>query len=188
MEKKKLYCYIDESGQDTLGKLFVVSIVISRNKEGLEKQLIKIEDKQNSHLKWRKTKHSFRINYIEEIISLSLVKKSIYIAQYPESGKAYTDLTIYSTAKAIKNIRSLSSYQIRVVIDGLKKSEIHYYKSEIKKLNLYPYSVQGAREESSPILRLADMILGLYRDYFEGKRYAEKLVNKLEKNSIVKRV
>jgi hypothetical protein len=27
VEKTKLYCYVDENGQDTLGRIFVVSVV-----------------------------------------------------------------------------------------------------------------------------------------------------------------
>jgi len=27
--KSKLYCYVDETGQDTLGELFIVAVVVS---------------------------------------------------------------------------------------------------------------------------------------------------------------
>ncbi len=32
MEKTKRYCYVDETGQDTQGHLFVVSVVIPENR------------------------------------------------------------------------------------------------------------------------------------------------------------
>lgn len=31
MNAKKLYCYVDETGQDTKGKLFIVVVVIVEN-------------------------------------------------------------------------------------------------------------------------------------------------------------
>jgi hypothetical protein len=29
LEKPKFYCYVDETGQDTFGELFIVSVVVS---------------------------------------------------------------------------------------------------------------------------------------------------------------
>jgi hypothetical protein len=29
--KQKLYCYVDETGQDTLGQFFIVSVVITED-------------------------------------------------------------------------------------------------------------------------------------------------------------
>lgn len=41
---QKLYCYVDESGQDTKGEIFVVGIVIlEQERERMEKELESIE-------------------------------------------------------------------------------------------------------------------------------------------------
>ena len=41
---KKLYCYVDETGQDTKGRFFLVAIVITgEEREELIKELEKIE-------------------------------------------------------------------------------------------------------------------------------------------------
>ena len=32
MDKTKLYCYVDETGQDTQGRLFIVSVIIPENR------------------------------------------------------------------------------------------------------------------------------------------------------------
>jgi len=40
MAVKKLYCYIDETGQDTLGKIFIVSVIITESeRDALRKKL-----------------------------------------------------------------------------------------------------------------------------------------------------
>ena len=43
---QKLYCYVDETGQDTKGKLFIISIVLTeRERDELEKRIEEIEQK-----------------------------------------------------------------------------------------------------------------------------------------------
>ncbi len=32
MEKSKLYCYVDENGQDTKGRIFIVTVVVIEEK------------------------------------------------------------------------------------------------------------------------------------------------------------
>lgn len=55
----KYYCYIDESGQHTMGKMFVVSIIIPSEREEIEKKLIEIENESGKNkVKWIKIKES----------------------------------------------------------------------------------------------------------------------------------
>ena len=51
---QKLYCYVDESGQDTKGDLFLVSVVITEEeRDELRRKLIKIEKtSQKGQRKW----------------------------------------------------------------------------------------------------------------------------------------
>ncbi len=44
MDKIKFYCYVDETGQDTAGRFFLVSVVLidSGKKDELENQLEEI--------------------------------------------------------------------------------------------------------------------------------------------------
>ena len=43
-EHQKIYCYVDETGQDTLGELFIVSVVVnSADRDALVAVLEKIE-------------------------------------------------------------------------------------------------------------------------------------------------
>mgnify|MGYP000732879227 CR=1 FL=1 len=45
---KKLYCYVDESGQDTKGALFFVSIILTRaENNNLREKLEKIEQQSD---------------------------------------------------------------------------------------------------------------------------------------------
>lgn len=53
---QKLYCYVDESGQDTRGALFVVALVITGEaREQVRTALQQIEERTGKHKKWKKT-------------------------------------------------------------------------------------------------------------------------------------
>ena len=54
-KKQKLYCYVDETGQDTFGQLFLVSVVITGSeRDDLRRQLRKIEKESGKkQKKWK---------------------------------------------------------------------------------------------------------------------------------------
>mgnify|MGYP001561723993 CR=1 FL=1 len=60
MNKNKLYCYVDENGQDTKGKIFIVSVVVTTKERNelliLCEHLEKITGKRKD--KWRQAKHN----------------------------------------------------------------------------------------------------------------------------------
>ena len=68
---QKLYCYVDESGQDTKGKFFLVSVVItSSERERLRNKLRKIEQMSGKETKkWTRATRVQRRKYIELIIT-----------------------------------------------------------------------------------------------------------------------
>ncbi|RLE12666.1 hypothetical protein DRJ04_05780 [Candidatus Aerophobetes bacterium] len=70
---QKLYCYVDETGQDTKGKLFLVCVIIltKKEKEKIEKRLSDIEKETGKGLlKWRKTNFERRITYLRAILKI----------------------------------------------------------------------------------------------------------------------
>jgi len=54
---QNLYCYVDETGQDTHGAFFLVAVVIvEEERVYLQAALEQIEQQsQKGHLKWQKT-------------------------------------------------------------------------------------------------------------------------------------
>src|SRR3989344_1314461 len=96
---QKLYCYVDETGQDTKGELFLVSIVITEDDyEALEKLLDEIERKsQKRKDKWSGSSIKRRLAYLELIINNRQFRDKISYAHY-HSTKEYQELTILATA------------------------------------------------------------------------------------------
>ena len=62
----KLYCYVDETGQDTRGSYFIVAIVVTDNRQHeLERYLEAVEaDSGKKTAKWLKTSDKTRQAYI----------------------------------------------------------------------------------------------------------------------------
>ena len=69
-QKQKLYCYVDETGQDTTSSVFVVVAVVSaREQEVLREALIEIEHAAGTgHRKWHKTRASRRLRYLNLVV------------------------------------------------------------------------------------------------------------------------
>jgi len=122
MNKTKLYCYVDETGQDGLHKFFLVSIVITdkAKKEGLEQKLIEVEAKTGKNkTKWTKEEFEVRVAYIKEVTKIKDLRSSIFYSVYKDS-KEYLHLTSLSVAKAVL-AKGEKNYEVTVIVDGLQK-------------------------------------------------------------------
>jgi uncharacterized membrane protein len=99
---QKLYAYVDESGQDTLGELFLGSVVVTGEaRDGLRKKLRTIERVSGKQAKkWRKARITERAAYLQSVFQLGELTGCIYYARYHDT-RAYVDLMILSTAKAL---------------------------------------------------------------------------------------
>ena len=69
-----------------------------------------------------------------------------------------------------------------VAIDGLAKSLTPKIGRAFRLLGIKTRNVHGERDQSSPIIRLADSIAGLMRDSVEGREEYISLKTKLEKS------
>ena len=82
--KQKLYCYVDETGQDTKGDLFLVALVVTGNeKDELVREAERIEQKSGKcFFKWRKTKLDRKISYLRAIFTSPLFVGKLFFARY----------------------------------------------------------------------------------------------------------
>ena len=85
--KQKLYCYVDESGQDTKGDIFVVSVIIAKeDRVEIIDILEKIEqDTKKRKTKWRSSKQEYKIAYLDEILTRNLFKHKIFYSLSKET-------------------------------------------------------------------------------------------------------
>ena len=174
MIKQKIYCYVDESGQDTKGSVFIVSVVVTgkeRNElldlcEKIEKESAKNKDK------WGRAKYIRRIDYISRIFSNKLFKGKLRYSIYHEQT-SYDLATITGIAKAV-HFKEPEEYTALVYVDGLSKNKRQEYGSELRKLGIPTRKVQGVnKDENNALIRLADAVAGFVRDVITDKKKGE---------------
>ena len=166
--KQKLYCYVDESGQDTKGDIFVVSIVVTgKEREELLTLCEEIEKESGKgKFKWGKAEHNRRMEYLRCIFSSKIFKGKLRYTVYKEQVN-YDMATIMGIAKAV-HFKEPKEYTTLVYVDGLTKTKRQEYGSELRKLGVPTRKVQGVtRDENNSLTRLADSIAGFVRDVLE---------------------
>ena len=186
MKKTKLYCYVDETGQDGLHTFFLVSIVITDQdrKDNLENRLIEVEKKTGKNkTKWTKEEFEIRVAYIKEIAKINTLHASIFYSLYKDN-KEYLHLTSLSIAKAVL-AKGEKDYKVTVIVDGLTKKDTEKMRRDLKQLQISYSNIRGMKDEQSAFLRLADCMAGFIRDYREKRPYSIELFTMLKRRGIL---
>lgn len=185
-QTQKLYCYVDETGQDTVGKLFLVAIVIKEisQLESLERKLEEIEKRSGKkQAKWKRVKKEVKIKYLEELLQIKELKNSIFYSIY-ENTTEYTSLTSFTIAKAVL-CKGSKDYTVTVIIDGLNDKERDVVREELKKLKIKYNKIRGMRDERNIFLRLSDAMVGFLREVYEKEEYTSIIIKKFKAGQLV---
>jgi hypothetical protein len=185
---QKLYCYVEETGQDTKGDFFLVSVVVTGEEhDQIRRQVEQIEyATKRGALKWHKTAFELRLAYLEALIRHPLFVGTVYFSHYRHTT-LYADLTVLVVAKAIlQKVRA--DYKATVVVDGLKSSEVKRFTKGLRQLNIRVRKVRGIRDESDALIRLADSMAGFVRDAIEGKEYAQVLYQEAIEKGVIREI
>lgn len=181
---KRLYCYVDESGQDTAGDFFVVSILVTGDeRDALLKQLLEIErQSKKRNIKWHKANYRYRLAYIDLLTKLPILEGKIFYEIYDE-GKDYLAYTSDATAKTLRHKRADA---FTIYIDGYREAELTNFKRHLRPSVKVPTQIRGVkRDENNVFIRLVDAICGLVRDAQEDDKQAKEAVKKLKHKGIV---
>lgn len=185
----KLYCFVDETGQDTKGTFFLVVVVLKDSKtlDQLEQGLVAAEESSGKRKqKWNKSHHSAKQQYLNALMREDTLKESIYYSQYRET-KAHVLFTSLTIAKAVLAQRN-KDYTVTVIIDGLNNKERDLVRTELKKLDIKYRKIRGMGDEQSAFLRLADAMAGFLRDNIEGESYAVGLMPRFIQKGIINEI
>jgi len=101
---QKFYCYVDETGQDTKGRFFLVVVVIvtKDDREAIEQRLLKIEEQSEKRmLKWRTTSLKRKIAYLEGALGIKELRGNIFYTSY-HNTKEYILLVTQTIAQAVR--------------------------------------------------------------------------------------
>jgi hypothetical protein len=167
---RKLYCYVDETGQDTRGNLFIVSVAVAdEERDRLLALCEKIETETGKgRVKWIKTEYARRLDYVRRILQEPIFKGKLNFAVYRNS-KDYLPLTVLTIARAIVACE-IGAYSATVLIDGLPRSQERWVGSELRHLHVKVRKVRGVhKDENDALIRLADAMCGFVRAAVEGQ-------------------
>ena len=184
MSPKKLYCYVDETGQDTQGKLFiVVTLVVGNEKDDLEEFLEEKEQESGKgKRKWIKSRTKERNAYLESTLVVKWLKGKIFY-RIQNDTKAYEEQTVITIEKAIHRYiaaHDIKDYKATIIIDGLSYKAGKRVGSALRRAGIKIRKVRGEKDESNALLRLTDMVAGLLRESSYNK-----LAQKLEKAKVI---
>lgn len=185
MTSRRIYCYVDETGQDTEGRIFIVTIVVPKNRDELLQYLERVEIQSGKEkFKWGKADPDKRLRYLETIFSQKKYPLKIYYSLYKQT-KEYKTSTIITIVKAIQAIKGYKQHKFIISVDGLGKKDQRFYGSQIHRLGIPSRTVRGVRrDESNALIRLADSVCGFIRDVIEGKEKDKKKLSSLYKKAI----
>ncbi len=158
-------------------------VITERELEALQKKLEDIEESSGKRkLKWNKTKFDSRIAYLDLILKELKGEKVLRYSIFKETSD-YDLATILAISKAM-HFQEPKQYKTLIYIDALAKMKKRWYGTELWKLGVSTYKIQGVtRDENNPMIRLADTIAGWVRDSLEGggSRYRD-LFNRASQN------
>ncbi len=183
---QKIYCYVDETGQDTEGAMFLVSIVLTEDeRERLAHLLLEIEETSDKGLiKWHKTSLETKVEYLRRVFAEHAFSRSFFYAIY-RNTKEYLDLTILATAKAIRQRIRDEDYRVTVVIDGMEHFEVLKFGASLRRLGIRTRKVRGVRDEGDCFVRLADAMAGFIRDALEPQPYTKTLFSQAKERGFI---
>lgn len=183
--KQKIYCYADETGQDTKGQIFLVSVIVGdKERDELRAIVERIEEETGKrHLKWQKTSHVVRVAYLRRLIQEDILKGKVCFSVYRQT-QAYVDLTILTVAKSILR-KAKDDYKASIFVDGLDRVEVRKFATGLRKLHIHTRKVRGVRDESEALIRLADAFCGFLRDHVEGRAYTKDLYTEASRKGIL---
>jgi len=168
---QKLYCYVDETGQDTQGEVFIVAIVVTEIETdeliGLCEEAEEISGK--GKIKWGKAKHEQRIKYLRELLGDSRFAGRLRYCVF-RGDRDYDSCTITAISRAVSWRKPKGRFTTSVYVDGLSKSKRHRYGATLRRMGTPVHQVRGVtRDESNALTRLADAVAGFVRDAMESR-------------------
>lgn len=182
---RKYYCYVDETGQDTKGKFFLVSVVLigAKPREYLKSRLLELEDRSGKKsLKWNGSSFEARICYLRSLLQIRELYGCLHF-YYVNNSLDYSNIKAHAIVRALQNITQ--PYRVTILIDGfLSKKEERIISRVLHKSEIRFRKIRGLKMNDC-FMRLADALAGFLRDYMEEQSYTETIYRSLVKKGLI---
>ena len=120
---ERFYAYLDESGQETEGRIFIVgAVVVGSDRDALLGQLEAIEAlSRKGHLKWHRARPACRQAYLHELVHLDRLQGCLFVSVFHDTRR-YHEATAVAAARAIR-LKARDRYKVTVLVDGLQRTQ-----------------------------------------------------------------
>lgn len=188
-QRRKIYCYVDETGQDAASAVFVVVAVTSAGEQDkIRRALIEIEEAAGTgRRKWHKTKPERRLAYLHMVLKEGVVPDGIFYGSY-EKPLPYFFPFLEVIEYAVKSIVGTEEYLTRIFVDGIDRQKAKELTNALRLRGVSLELVKGRRDESEPLIRLADMWAGCIRGAIKGKALEREVLARATKDQRVKQL
>lgn len=173
---KKFYCYVDETGQDTRGSLFIVSVVVAASERDEMRRVCETIERETgkNRVKWSDAAHSRRLAFIQRVFSEPVFQGRLNFAAYYDS-RDYVSLTVDAISRSLR-VSTGTECEATVMIDALPRSSERAVGLRLRRQGIRAKKVRGVKDESDALIRLADALCGFVRSAKEGLPAAQKLL------------
>jgi len=191
-KKQKIYCYVDETGQDSGANCYITVVVVSaKDQEEFRKKLIGLEKQSKvGAKKWRRSGSKEGELFLRETINEAFEYCKIYYNQYEKPIPFFfpTIEILYGAIKEFIDNKKLD-YETIIYIDGIDKRKAQALTNALRSKDIFLDHIRSVRDESEPCIRLADRWAGCIRDAKEEKTdFWKKIVKKAKKLKMLKRL
>lgn len=185
---QKLYCYADETGQDARSKVFIVAAVVSEEEQHTLRQQI-IDTKQKAGIglsKWSNASQDRRVKFLRLVVERGIGKGDIFYGTYKKPIPYFYPM-LDLIAKAVK-AKAKNKYQTKVYVDGIDRKKARELTNALRIEGISLEMVKSRRDESEPLIRLADRWAGCVRAALETNKEAKALVKRAKQEDYLKEI
>ena len=177
---QKLYCYVDESGQDPRSAFFVVVAVVSdQHQDDLREKLSAFEQHSRTGFrKWHKSQPERRQRYLKAVLDQGIGTGEVFFGHY-EKPVPYFFPMLDVLEQALKR-QAKGRYSARVYVDGIDRKKAAELTGALRAHGLSLGFVKSRRDESEPAIRLADMWAGCIRAALLGRSEEQRLLERAQ--------
>jgi len=185
MPKQKLYCYVDETGQDARSNVFiVVAVVKAGEQEDTRVALTRIEhEAETNQLKWHKTESSRRLKYLKLVLEKG-AGGEVFFGSFPKPLPFFFP-TLEVIEAAVKAV-ARPPYTTRIFVDGIDRKKAAELTNALRLRGVSLEMVRARRDESEALIRLADMWAGCIRAALSGKPDERAIVERALKQNYLR--
>ncbi len=168
---RKLYCFVDENGLETRGRIFIVALIaFTENAATISDECAGYEHiSGKGKTKWGKAEHSRRLAYLKHTFKSPTLNGYLHYAVFYNT-QDYESSTLDAIARTVRYHSTQETCKAVIYVDALSKTKRHTFGNRLRKAGISTHKVQGiTKDENNPLVRLADAIAGFVRDALDNE-------------------